>query len=91
MRKFFESTGATYRGTFQSGFGMAPSDGITLLEFSSFEDFDVWRELEDPTAGKLMMESMEFTERGGATEVYEQAPEAFTDVVVRKHKGKRKA
>lgn len=85
------SVGGVYRGTYASSFGLAPYDGIFLTEYSSFEDFDVWRESNDPNLSKVMTDLMAFTERGPATQIFEPAPEAFEQVVVRKHAGKRSA
>jgi hypothetical protein len=91
MRDFYAKIGATYRGTYVNNFGLAASDGIVMVEFSSFEDFDVLRELDYPEIGPIMMEAMEVSERGVATQIYENASDAFQEVVVRKHKGKRPA
>lgn len=92
MRKSMSAIGATYRGTYLTTFGLAPADGINLIEYSSYEDFDAWRELEDPKFDEMMAEGMQFTDRSGMpTQVYEQAPEGLQNVVVRKHKGARRA
>ena len=92
MRKAMARVGATYRGTYLAAFGLAPCSGITLVEYSSFEDLDAWRELSDPSVDEAMGELMKFTDRSGvATQLFEQAPEALENVVVRKFKGKRSA
>jgi hypothetical protein len=92
IRKSLAAVGATYRGTYLASFGLAPVDGVTLIEYSSFEDFDAWRELDDPKWDELMVEGLKFYDRAGlAVQMYELAPEGFQPVVVRKHKGKRRA
>jgi len=92
LRKALALVGCTYRGTYMTSFGFGPSDGVTIAEWSSFEDLDAWRELSNPKADKVMAGWMSFTERCNVgTQLYEQAPEAFAQVVVRKHKGKRAA
>lgn len=92
MRKAMAKVGATYRGTYLSTFGLAPTSGVTLIEYSSYEDLDAWRELHDPQVGEAMGEMMKLTEPTGlSTQLYEQTPEAFEDVVSRKYKGKRSA
>jgi len=91
IRKSLAAVGATYRGTYLSAFGLAPSDGVNLIEYPSYEDLDAWRELDDPKWNELMGEAMKLADRTGCpTQLYEQTPEAFDAVVVRKHKGKRR-
>lgn len=90
VRQFTSACGGTYRGTYLSSFGLAPSDGILLAEFSSYEDFDVWREANDPKFTKVMNEMQTLAERCPIpTQVYEQTPDGLKPVVVRKHTGKR--
>jgi len=90
VRQALASVGCTYRGTYMATFGLAPADGVTLAEYSSWEDLDVWRELDDPEFNRIATEWLSFTERCSvSSQFYEQAPEAFVPVVVRKHKGKR--
>ena len=92
LRQAVASVGGTYRGTYLGTLGLAPSDAVNLIEYSSFEDFDAWRELDEPKINKVMSELMAFTERCGmSSQVYEQTPDAFSEVVVRKHRGKRVA
>jgi len=92
LRKALALVGCTYRGTYMTTFGLGPSDGISIVEYSSFEDMDVWRELSDRKVDKVMAGWMSFAERCSVSpQMYEQAPEAFAQVVVRKHKGKRAA
>lgn len=92
LRKSLAAVGATYRGTYLTTFGFAPVDGVNLIEYSSYEDFDAWRELEDPKWEEMMAEVLQLTDRTGLpAQLYEQAPEGLQNVVVRKHKGKRHA
>jgi hypothetical protein len=90
LRQAISSVGGTYRGTFLGALGLAPVDGVTLVEYSSYEDLDAWRELDDPKINKLLEEMMAFNERCEmSTQIFEQAPDGLTEVVLRKHKGKR--
>jgi len=92
FRKSLAAVGGTYRGTYLAAFGLAPSDGVILIEYSSYEDFDAWRELDDPKWNELMGEAMKFSDRAAmAMQLYEEASEGLQPVVVRKHKGKRRA
>ena len=92
LRQALALVGCTYRGTYMTTFGLGQSDGITMVEYSSYEDLDVWRELNDRKVDKVMSGWLSFTERCSVSpQMYEAAPEAFVPVVVRKHKGKRAA
>jgi hypothetical protein len=90
FRRFVASQGGNLRGIYLGTFGLAPADGMTMMEFSSYEDFDVIREADDPEFAKAMTAFESLTERPAvSSQLWELVPDALTPVVVRKHKGKR--
>jgi len=90
LRRSLVAYGGILRGVYLGSFGLAPSDGMTMIEYSSYEDLDAFREADDPEFTKMMTAFESLTERCAmSAQLWEQTPDAFANIVVRKHKGKR--